>query len=89
MAVVGDFNIVEGLDPLNTLIDGNIFDQSTYGADSPPDWDGSSSLDARPLHNIVGPDDYTWRNDSSQFDPGRLDYVIYTDSVWRRRTSSS
>jgi endonuclease/exonuclease/phosphatase family metal-dependent hydrolase len=81
MAVVGDLNIVDGLGPLNTLITGDILDEVTYGPDSPPDWDGSSNLDARPLHNILGPDDYTWRNDSSPFDPGRLDYVIYSDNI--------
>jgi len=78
---VGDLNIVESLDPLNTIITGNIFNEATYGADSPPDWDGTSLADAHPLHNGVGPDDYTWREDSSIYDPGRLDYVLYTDSV--------
>jgi endonuclease/exonuclease/phosphatase family metal-dependent hydrolase len=80
-AVVGDLNIVGGLQPLNTLIDGNIIDESTYGPDSLPDWDGSSLADLHPLHNATGPDDYTWRNDNSSFDPGRLDYVIYSDSA--------
>ncbi|MFQ5501806.1 MAG: endonuclease/exonuclease/phosphatase family protein [Phycisphaerae bacterium] len=81
MVVLGDLNIVGGPAPLNTLIDGNIFDEATYGLDSPPDWDGTTSTDLHPLHNGVGPDDYTWRNDNSSFAPGRLDYVIYTDSV--------
>jgi hypothetical protein len=35
------------------------------------------------LHNTTGPADYTWRNDFSIFEPGRLDYVLYTDSVAR------
>ena len=81
IAVVGDLNIVGGPQPLNTLVDGNIIDESTYGSDSPPDWDGSSLTDAHPLHNGSGPDDYTWRNDNSPFDPGRLDYIIYSDSA--------
>jgi hypothetical protein len=62
-------------------LSGNIFYESEFGADSPPDWDGSFSTDAHPLHNGRGPDDYTWRNDNSQHDPGRLDYILYTDSV--------
>ena len=37
--------------------------------------------DARPLHNAHGPADYTWRNDDDQWEPGRLDCVVYTDSV--------
>ena len=82
MAVVGDLNIVGGMvDPLNTLLPGNIFNEGTYGSDSPPDWDGTSLTDSHPLHNVVGPDDYTWRNDSSIYNPGRLDYVLYTDSA--------
>jgi len=44
--VMGDLNIVDGLvAPLNTLVTGNISDQGTYGAGSPPDWDGTSAGD--------------------------------------------
>jgi hypothetical protein len=83
MFVVGDLNIVGSLGPLNTLLTGDIFDddEDAYGPDSPPDWDGSGLADAHPLHNGVGPADYTWRNDFGSFDPGRLDYILYTDSV--------
>jgi endonuclease/exonuclease/phosphatase family metal-dependent hydrolase len=81
MAVVGDLNMVGSLQPLNTLITGNIMDNGTYGPDSPPDWDGTDSTDAHPLHNAAGPDDYTWRDDGSPYPPGRLDYIIYTDSA--------
>lgn len=80
-AVVGDLNIVGGLQPLTTLIDGNILDEATYGVDSPPDWDATQLTDAHPLHNAIGPEDYTWRNDHDVFDPGRLDYLIYSDSA--------
>lgn len=80
-AVVGDLNIVGGPQPLDTLVDGNIIDESTYGPDSAPDWDGSHLTDARPVHNGSGTVEYTWRNDSSSFDPGVLDYIIYSDSV--------
>ncbi|MEN1678315.1 MAG: endonuclease/exonuclease/phosphatase family protein [Planctomycetota bacterium] len=77
-ALVGDFNIVGSGQPLQTLITG----QTVFlGNDSPPDWDGTSLTDARPLHNGGGPEEYTWRNDSSSFDPGVLDYVLYSDSV--------
>ena len=37
--------------------------------------------DANPTHNAIGLEDYTWRDDTSIFPPGILDYVIYTDSV--------
>jgi hypothetical protein len=81
MAVLGDLNIVGGPQPLDTLLDGNIQNELTYGADSPPDWDGSNNADANPLHNNVGPENWTWRNDNDIFAPGRLDYVTWTDSV--------
>ena len=73
VAVVGDLNIVGGPDPLNILLDG-IGTMKT-------DWDGSSMTDANPTHNAGGVEDYTWRNDFSPFDPGILDYILYTDSV--------
>lgn len=83
MAAVGDFNIVGLHDPLNNLLSGNIVNNAIYGADSPPDWDGSSLADLHPLHNGTGPADYTWRDDTSSFAPGRLDYMVYTNSVAR------
>jgi hypothetical protein len=79
MAVVGDLNVVQTLDPLNTLLTGDIVNESFYGQDSPPDWDGTDLADAHPVHNGAGTTDYTYR--SSGFSPSRLDYVLYTDSV--------
>jgi endonuclease/exonuclease/phosphatase family metal-dependent hydrolase len=81
MAVVGDFNLVGLPDPLQTLLTGNISNEAAYGSDSPPDWDGTGLADLHPYHNITGADDYTWREDGSGFNPGRLDYILYTDSV--------
>jgi endonuclease/exonuclease/phosphatase family metal-dependent hydrolase len=81
MAVMGDLNIVDTLDPLDNLIAGNIVNEATYGADSPPDWDVSPLADAHPVHNGVGTTDYTWRNNNGGFPPGRLDFVLYTDSA--------
>ena len=73
VAVVGDLNLVGGPEPLDILLDG-IGTMTT-------DWDGSSMTDANPTHNADGVEDYTWRDDNSPFDPGILDYVLYTDSV--------
>ncbi len=86
MLVVGDLNIVMEPDvynPLGTLLTGDIYFEDRYGADSPPDWDGTSLVDSHPLHNARGPEDYTWRDDGQHYDPGRLDYILYTDSVLR------
>jgi hypothetical protein len=82
MAVLGDYNLVGGPQPLNTLLDGNIIDNTTYGADSAPDWDGGTNADAQPRQNNDpnGPT-WTWRNDLDVYAPGRLDFVTWTDSV--------
>ena len=81
MVVIGDLNTVGGPQPLKTLLQGDIVNESQFGKDSSPDWDGTPLTDVRPLHNTAGPADYTWRWDGSGYDPNRLDYVIYTDSV--------
>ncbi len=81
IVVVGDLNTVGGPQIIKTVLTGDIQDEQRFGADAAPDWDDSPMTDAKPKHNAVGPDVYTWRNDRSEFDPGRLDYVIYSDSV--------
>lgn len=84
MIVAGDLNIInepDVLDPLGTLITGDIYHESLFGSDAAPDWDGSPLEDALPRHNRDLVEDYTWRDDSQPYDPGRLDYVLYTDSV--------
>jgi endonuclease/exonuclease/phosphatase family metal-dependent hydrolase len=81
MAVVGDLNMVGSLNSLNTLLTGDISNEATFGADSPPDWDGSGLTDAHPLHNLNGPADFTWSDGPGGFPDGRLDYILYTDSV--------
>lgn len=81
LIVLGDFNIVGGPQPLTTIVDGNIIDETRYGPDTPPDWDGSAMTDARPRHNRERDEDWTWRNDTTQYPPGRLDYIIFSDSL--------
>ncbi len=78
--VAGDFNLVGSPQPLLTLLDGNIIDESTFGSDSSPDWDGSNLAEPVPAHNAA-PAAYTWRSETGWYAPGRLDYVVYTDSV--------
>lgn len=83
IVVLGDLNVYD-TDPayhLTTLLTGDIVDEATYGPDVIPDWDDTDLTDALPLHNGVGPEFYTWRNDGSFFDPGDLDHIVFTDSV--------
>ncbi len=81
LLIVGDLNIVGSFAPVQTLLDGDIHDEAQYGPDALPDWDDTPLADARPRHNLTGDGDWTWRDDTSQYKPGRLDYIIYSDSV--------
>ena len=81
MVVVGDLNTVGSAQPLKTIISGDVINESEFGKDSPPDWDGTDLQDAHPVHNGDGYTDYTWRWDGSGYQPGRLDFVIFSDSA--------
>jgi endonuclease/exonuclease/phosphatase family metal-dependent hydrolase len=80
IVITGDLNLVGFARQLDTLLTGDIADQGTYGPDFPPDWDGTDLLDivAQQSEKRMG---YTWRSDTSSFWPGRLDFIIATDSV--------
>ncbi len=82
----GDWNMVGGPQPLDTQITGNIIDESSFGTDSLPDWDGTALTDALPKH-LGNRFAYTWRSDSGSFPPGRLDFILYADSVMEARRS--
>ena len=76
---VGDFNFVGYREQIETVTAGNIQDEGNYGGDFPLDWDGTAITDlfSRHTHKRMA---YTWRSDGSSFNPGKLDYVLYTDS---------
>jgi len=76
---VGDFNFVGYREQIETVTAGNIQDEGNYGSDFPLDWDGTAITDlfSRHTHKRMA---YTWRSDGSSFNPGKLDYVLYTDS---------
>jgi endonuclease/exonuclease/phosphatase family metal-dependent hydrolase len=83
LVILGDLNAYE-TDPalhVTTLVTGDIVEEGEYGADFAPDWDGTPLTDALPTHNARGAENYTWRNDTGEFDPGALDRILYTDSV--------
>jgi endonuclease/exonuclease/phosphatase family metal-dependent hydrolase len=81
----GDFNIYDNDHRRHhfTLLTGDILDEKTYGKDFLPDWDNTILGDVLPLHNGTGPQRWTWRDDTTGFNPGPLDRIIYTDSVLR------
>ena len=77
--ITGDLNLVGSAQQLVTLLTGDIVDNATYGADFAPDWDGTG------LGDVVSSQTekrfaYTWRSDTSGYAPGRLDFVIFSDS---------
>ena len=76
---VGDFNFVGYREQIETVTAGNIQDEGNYGNDFPLDWDGTAITDlfSRQTHKRMA---YTWRSDGSSFNPGKLDYVLYTNS---------
>jgi len=78
--LAGDLNLVGWRQQLLTIESGDIINEGTYGADSPPDWDGGPFTPVVSRH----PDaraGYTWRNDFSSYYPGMLDWILYTDSA--------
>ncbi len=82
IVIAGDMNLVGESRQLATLLSGEISDAATYGPSAAPDGDGTALADAMPYH-LTGREAYTWRGDEGAFAPGRLDYVVYSDSVLR------
>lgn len=78
--LIGDLNLVGDRQQLETLKTGNIIDEQQYGTDEYPDWDQSFLHDLRSYHSDAR-ETYTWWDAGSSFYPGRLDYMIYTESV--------
>lgn len=81
--ILGDFNVYT-TDPathLTTLLTGDIVNEDRYGEDFQPDWDATELTDARPSHNGLGNEFFTWRNDQGVFESEILDHIIYSDSV--------
>jgi len=89
VVILGDMNVVPeaSTQPFKTLLSGDIVDEETFGPDFRIDWDGTDMADARPSHNALDREYYTWRNDDLPFEPSALDRIIFTDSVMsvRRR----
>lgn len=89
IVILGDMNAVPNasMQPFETLLSGDIADEETFGPDFRIDWDGTDMADARPSHNALDREYYTWRNDDLPFEPSALDRIVFTDSVMsvRRR----
>jgi len=78
IVITGDMNLVGYDEQLTTLVTGQIVSEH-WGPAFDPDWDGTALTDLFPRHltdNLV----YTWRQDDSSYGPGKLDYIVYSDS---------
>jgi endonuclease/exonuclease/phosphatase family metal-dependent hydrolase len=82
VVVAGDMNLVGRARQVRTLMTGEIVDEETYGESRPLDWDGTALADVNPRH-AGGQDTFTWRDARSSFAPGKLDYIVYSDSTLR------
>lgn len=79
LVVLGDMNLVGDRRQLQTLLTGDIVNESSYGPDFSPDWDGSDLIDSNPYTTGL-PFVFTWYQPQSSFSPGKLDYIIYGGS---------
>jgi len=77
--VVGDMNLVGFKSQIESLLTGDINDNQFYGPDFNPDLDGSDLEDANP-YTIGFPANITWYDPSSGYNPGKLDFILYTGS---------
>ena len=82
--IAGDMNLVGRADQLQTILAGRIADEQTHGPPFHPDWDGTPLADADP-YRTNGLSNSTWRNPGGEFSPGKLDYILYSDSVLQRK----
>jgi endonuclease/exonuclease/phosphatase family metal-dependent hydrolase len=79
IVITGDFNMVGLQQQRTTLLTGDIQNTGRFGTAGMPDWDDTPISDLIPFHTEA-PDVTTWINPFSSFAPGRLDYILYSDS---------
>lgn len=79
IVITGDFNMVGFQQQRTTLLTGDIQNTQQFGTAGLPDWDDTEITDLIPFHTEK-PVATTWINPFSSFAPGRLDYIMYSDS---------
>jgi len=84
--IAGDMNLVGYNRQLKTFLTGDIFNNSSYGPDFAPDWDGSDFEDSKPGNPNL-PLYFTWYDEGSDYSPGRLDFIIYPGSSMEKVNS--
>lgn len=80
IVIVGDMNLVGYKQQQTTLTTGDIVNTNIFGEKFIPDWDSTDLKDSKPPTTNM-PATLTWYNEGSAFAPGRLDYIVFTNSV--------
>ena len=80
IVIVGDMNMVGYSQQQRTLIRGEIVNTNIYGDKFLPDWDSTYLMDAK-SPTTHSPSTITWYNTGSSYAPGRLDYIVFSNSV--------
>ncbi len=86
--IAGDKNFVGPRQQLRTLLTGDIVNTDIFGQGILPDWNDQPLADAKPY--VTGaPFTYTWRSPFSSYNPGRLDFIVFTSSVLKLNNTFS
>ncbi len=85
IVIVGDFNLVGQSQQLTSLLTGEIINPE-FGASFSPDWDDSDFEMLLPRH-VASRMFFTWFRETSSFSPGKLDFIIYSGSVFEPQNS--
>jgi endonuclease/exonuclease/phosphatase family metal-dependent hydrolase len=75
----GDFNMVGYRRQLESLRDGDIYD-NVFGPDFAPGRKEGSLVSA-PLRHTHSRLTYTWRQDRASYAPGKLDYILFSSDA--------
>ena len=84
--ILGDMNLVGKKEQITSLITGDISNENTFGNDFGPDLDGSEMEDANP-YTIGIPANITWYDPGSSYNPGKLDFVLYSGSALKLKNT--
>ncbi len=84
--ILGDMNFVGDASQVHSLITGDIISNFIYGPDIRMDYGDGAITDSKPITTGF-PASFTWYNNQSSFPSGRLDYLLFTDSVLKKSNS--
>jgi hypothetical protein len=84
VVIAGDMNLVGESDQRAALRTGTLFHPDRFGPERMPDGDDTPLAEVE-LRHPFAPFVFTWQSPESEYPPGQLDFVFYTDSVLEPR----